>query len=186
MSSNKELKISKNIQKWEDVIVGLFPRAIPNKCTWDDNIDMLNVLFSICYKNLNSIYYPDGKVHNLFGVDFSQERGCIELITENTIDIVKPINLTFYFCDDEYSWSYFRLETAELQSILDSYDEEVYSENLPDSLNGEQNRYLKKSSFLIFPKESPFSSLYNKDYNALSAEELRIMIDEFIIKQYKD
>ena len=69
LSDNKDVKVSKNIHKWEEAIIEIFPKAIPNKCTWYDEIDMLNILFSLCYKNSNNIFYPDGQVLTLYGVD---------------------------------------------------------------------------------------------------------------------
>lgn len=176
LSDNKDVKVSKNIHKWEEAIIEIFPKAIPNKCTWYDEIDMLNILFSLCYKNSNNIFYPDGQVLTLYGVDFSKEDNCLELVTEESLDIIKPKKLSFYF-DNNYMWSYFRIETCDMLSILDNKAEE-YSEKLNSIENGQYNRYVKKSSFLIFPKESPFKNIYNKSFNSLSDKELSQKIEE--------
>jgi len=74
-------------------------------------------------------------------------------------------------------WSYFRIETCDMLSILDNKAEE-YSEKLNSIENGQYNRYVKKSSFLIFPKESPFKNIYNKSFNSLSDKELSQKIEE--------
>ena len=176
LSDNKDVKVSKNIHKWEEAIIEIFPKAIPNKCTWYDEIDMLNILFSLCYKNSNNIFYPDGQVLTLYGVDFSKEDNCLELVTEESLDIIKPKKLSFYF-DNNYMWSYFRIETCDMLSILDNKAEE-YSEKLNSIENGQYNRYVKKSSFLIFPKESPFKNIYNKSFNSLSDKELSQKIEK--------
>ena len=137
---------------------------------------MLNILFSLCYKNSNNIFYPDGQVLTLYGVDFSKEDNCLELVTEESLDIIKPKKLSFYF-DNNYMWSYFRIETCDMLSILDNKAEE-YSEKLNSIENGQYNRYVKRSSFLIFPKESPFKNIYNKSFNSLSDKQLSQKIEE--------
>ena len=107
---NREIKIEKNLQKWEDKIVQIFPNAIPNSCRWIDEIDILNILFTLCDKNLNNIYYPNGQVYDLMGVDFSKEDRCLELITGDSIDIIKPTELSFHYFNEDFSWAYFRIE----------------------------------------------------------------------------
>ncbi|WP_455538719.1 hypothetical protein [Terrisporobacter sp.] len=157
--ANKEINISKNIQSWEEKIIQIFPMAIPNKCEWNDEMDMLNILFTLCYKNLNHIFYPDGQVLSLFGADFSKEDSCIELYTEKSIDIIKPKLLSFRYYEEAYSWSYFRVEI--------------------EVLNGVKN----KSSLLIFAKESPFKWIYNKALNELSEEKMAKTIEDLIIEE---
>ena len=43
------------------------------------------------------------------------------------------------------------------------------------------NRYLKKSSFLIFARSSYFKNFYNKSYNSYSDEELSDIIESLIL-----
>ena len=150
MSSN-QTEFTKNIQQWEEKLIKIFPLAIPNRCVWIEDIDILNILFNLCYKNLNNIYYPSGQVLNLYGVDLGEEHNSIELITENTIDIIRPNKMSFHFCSEALSWSYFRLETDE-------------------------------STYLIFPKESPFKEVYRKSFNLLSEDILYENIEELIPK----
>ena len=116
--SNKEIKISKNIQQWEERIIEIFPRAIPDKCIWKNEIDILNILFTLCYKNSNNIFYPNGQVSNLYGVDFAKEDKYIELITEDSVNTIKPNRLSFHFYDNAFSWSYFRLETDDSAFLI--------------------------------------------------------------------
>ena len=182
MLSNNEIEISKNIHKWEEVIVGMFPKAIPDKCIWYDEIDILNILFSICAKNLNSIYTPEGESSTLYGVDFAKEHNCLELIMEDELDVIRPKKLSFHFFDNSYLWSYFRIETNALIP-LSSHIINGYSEMLNDEEDGEYNRYVKKSSFLIFPKESPFKWIYNKSFNILSQDEMSQKIEELMMRK---
>lgn len=209
--TDKEVNISKNMKSWEEKIIQVFPRAIPNKCEWYDEIDILNILFTLCYKDLNNVFYPDGQVLSLFGVDFSKEDSCIELYTEETIDIIKPRKLSFHYYDDAYLWSYFRLEIDDLSSVFKSKDKIEYKENLICLESGEYidskkwadgcyydddnnkielsikdqlvNRYVHKSSLLIFAKESPFKLIYNKTLNSLSEDEIAQIIEDLIVKE---
>ena len=202
----EENKTYKNIQDWEEKIIKIFPMAIPNECTWYEEIDILNVLFTLCSKNIANIFYPDGKKLGLYGVDFSREDNCIELITENTIDIISPIKLSFHYYDEAFEWSYFRLETDNLHQISDNkkdlYKEELIcldngeyidvlncskgnidKERVEELINSDKlvNRYLNKSSFLIFARSSYFKDLYNKSFNSYSDEELSNLIENMIV-----
>lgn len=207
---NREIKIEKNLQKWEDKIVQIFPNAIPNSCKWIDEIDILNILFTLCDKNLNNIYYPNGQVYDLMGVDFSKEDRCLELITGDSIDIIKPTELSFHYFNEDFSFAYFRIEIDNLDQTS-IYDYKcLYKEDLVMLEDGEYidiynwyrgeyeednkiirklgrndqvvSRFLNKSSFLIFPKGSPFHNIYNKSYNMLDSDELVKIIEDFIPK----
>ena len=205
--SKEEERAYKNIQDWEEKIIKIFPTAIPNECTWFEEIDILNVLFTLCSNKVANIFYPDGKRLGLYGVDFSKEDKCIELITDNTIDIVSPLKLSFHYYDEAFEWSYFRLETDNLKQICNNKNK-LHKEALISLDNGEYidilncsqkygdkdnmdnliiddaklvNRYLKKSSFLIFARSSYFKNFYNKSYNSYSDEELSDMIENLIL-----
>lgn len=204
---SKEDKTYKNIQDWEDKIIKIFPTAIPNECVWVDEIDILNVLFTLCGNKISSVFYPDGKKLGLYGVDFSSEDKCLELITENTIDIVNPIKLSFHYYDEAFEWSYFRLETDNLKQICNSknplhkeplicLDGGEYIDilegirkygNIDDIKNSLVhdarlvNRYLKKSSFLIFARNSYFKDFYDKSFNNYSDKELSGVIENLIL-----
>lgn len=207
---NREIKIEKNLQKWEDKIVQIFPNAIPNSCRWIDEIDILNILFTLCDKNLNNIYYPNGQVYDLMGVDFSKEDRCLELITGDSIDIIKPTELSFHYFNEDFSWAYFRIEIDDLDQTS-IYDYKcLYKEDLVMLEDGQYidiynwyrgeyeednkiirklssndqvvSRFLNKSSFLIFPKSSPFHNIYNKNYNMLDSDDLVKVIEDFIPK----
>lgn len=205
--SKEESRTCKNVQEWEEKIIKIFPTAIPNECTWFEEIDILNVLFTLCSNKVANIFYPEGKKLGIYGVDFSTEDKCIELITENTIDIVSPLKLSFHYYDDALEWSYFRLETDDLKQIsktknelhkeaLISFDDGNYLDVMSgvekygdkdklESLLIEDaklvNRYIKKSSFLIFARSSYFKEFYDKSFNSFSDEELSDMIECLIL-----
>lgn len=203
--SKEENKTFKNLQDWEDKIIKIFPLAIPNECVWVDEIDILNVLFTLCSNKVANIFYPEGKKVDLYGVDFAKEDRCIELITENTIDIVKPLKLSFHYYDEAFQWSYFRLEIGDLKPVcyneenlnkeaLICLDDGEYMDILESIENNKEdwenyviddaklvNRYIKKSSFLIFTRSSHFKYLYNKSYNLYSDKELSDVIENLIL-----
>ena len=208
---NRDIKIDKNIQRWEEKIIQVFPLAIPNSCIWSDEIDILNILFTLCDKNLNDIFYPNGEVYSLMGVDFSKEDKCLELITDQSIDIIKPTKLSFHYFDEAYEWAYFRIETDNLDqtTVYDFkciYKEELISldnnggyidicnwyngfyedENkiVRELSDKDQiiNRLLHKSSFLIFPKDSLFNIYYDKTFNRLTCDEFEKKIEDYIPK----
>jgi len=205
--AKEESRTCKNVQDWEEKIIKIFPTAIPNECTWFDEIDILNVLFTLCNNKVANIFYPEGKKLGIYGVDFSTEDKCIELITENTIDIVSPLKLSFHYYDEALEWSYFRLETGDLKQIsktknelhkeaLISFDDGNYLDVMSgvekygdkdklESLLIEDaklvNRYIKKSSFLIFARSSYFKEFYDKSFNSFSDEELSEMIESLIL-----
>ena len=45
--TDKEVNIYKNMQSWEEKIIQIFPRAIPNKCEWHDEIDIIKYIIKI-------------------------------------------------------------------------------------------------------------------------------------------
>lgn len=204
--SKEEKKYCKNIQDWEEKIIKIFPTAIPNECVWINDIDILNVLLTLCGNKTAKIFYPEGKKLGLYGVDFSKEDKCIEIITENTVDVVKPCKLSFHYYDEAFEWSYFRLEIEDLNQICNSKSD-LHKESLISLDNGEYidifnidkhkcedlegnliidnanvvNRYLKKSSFLIFARSSHIEEFYDKSFNLYSGEELSHIVERLIL-----
>lgn len=205
--SKEEYRACKNIQDWEEKIIKIFPMAIPNECAWYDEVDILNILFTLCSNKAANIFYPEGKKSGLYGVDFSKEDKCIEIITENTIDIVNPLKLSFHYYDEAFDWCYFRLETdnlkqicntkhklhkeplicldnGEYRDILDEIEKHGEREDMEDLIIDDAklvNRYLNQSSFLIFARSSDFKDFYNKSFNLYSEEEFSDVIENLIL-----
>lgn len=180
---NRDIKIDKNIQRWEEKIIQIFPNAVPNRCIWYDEIDILNILFSLCDKNLNNIFYPNGEVYSLMGIDFSKEDKCLELITEKSIDLIKPINLSFHYFDEAYEWAYFRIETDNLdQTTVYDFKSSDKEELIINGKYQSINSFLQKSSFLIFPKDSSFNIYYDRSLNELTCDEFEKKIEDYMPK----
>ena len=206
--SKEEKRSYKNIQDWEEKIINIFPTAIPSECVWLNEIDILNVLFTLCGNNAAKIFYPDGNKLGLYGADFSKEDRCLEIITENTIDVVKPYKLSFHYYDEAFEWSYFRLEIEDLKQICNSKNK-LHKESLICLDNGEYidifnidkhtneecedsliienatvvNRHLKKSSFLIFARSSHIEEFYDKSFNLYLGEELSHIVERLVLNE---
>jgi hypothetical protein len=198
---------TENLIVWEKIIRELFPAAIPNNCLWkdiDSIISILNKLSSV--DNLNHTLFPAGGGHDLTGAKRSEEKGCIELRTPNSIRIVKPKVLEFDYFPNNVCWAYFRLKTASLKPInpmiSSSFIKEKVTELEPGHYTEKEiwekgylgynekgvrvllpksarivSRYFT-GSFVIFAKSSP----YNKNHVTYDARHDRMNSKKF--RQY--
>jgi hypothetical protein len=199
----------KNKQEWEKVLHELFPSGIPNHCEWTDIDDIVNILNKIgSVESLNHMFYPSGGGMDIESARTSYETDCIEIYTGLT-DLLKPKCLIFESFDDNL-WSYFRIETEELEPSgvyeeLDSSSEELTEingeyvsrrywdegeykgENLPSSARI-LTRHLN-GSFVIFAKSSYYnknSRTYDARHNNLTSTEFREYIESVINHGWKD
>lgn len=194
----------KNRQSWIDIQNKIFPTDIPKNCEWtnlDDIINVLNVIGSI--NNSNHMFYPTGGGLDVKSSKKSTESNCIEIFTGLT-DILKPKRLLFESFDDPI-WSYFRIETFELEPTGVYKEKDYPSEELTEIETGKyinrsywdegeyQGQKLPKTarvltrhlkgSFVIFAKSSYYnrnSSTYDARHNKMSAEEFRAYIEKTI------
>lgn len=198
----------KNKQDWKNVIIDLFPSGIPEKCEWtklEDIISILNAVGSI--KNLNHMFYPTGGGLDLTGATKSNENGCIELHTGGLFDVIKPKSLIFEKMSEDNEWSYFRIETNQLEPSgvykeTDGNYEEVtelepnnyVNRNVWDA-NEYQGKPLPKGarvvsryfkgSFVIFRKTSIYNSIsstYDGRHSKMSTDEFKEYIHKAAIK----
>lgn len=106
----------RNAEEWWGIQCKIFPCGIPSRAIWEDNEQVrtiLKILGSI--DNLNHMFLPEGGGLDLDGVGTSNEMGCIELMAQNSINIVKPKRLVFESFESDPEWNYFRLETEGLE-----------------------------------------------------------------------
>ena len=106
----------KNLKEWDELLNTLFNGAIPENCSWQDKIDIINVL-NFIGKNpqTNHTFFPTGGGLDLAGVGESVEKDCIEIyFHKKAADIVRPKILMFQSFGVPYEWAYFRLDTKEL------------------------------------------------------------------------
>lgn len=178
-----------NLEKWQKAILEIFPNGIPEKCEWSNNEEIVKVFNIIGKANLNHTFYPTGGGFDLCGAEPSFERDCINLLDGGTLIVVKPEKLIFNSFKDDKSniWSYFRLETHNLEpsGIYDDRTSEYGSEELVCinksqyisrdywdnglyyDANGNERKFTRKDTiatryfrgaFVIFAK----GSIYNK------------------------
>jgi len=195
---------------WIAIQKRIFPHGIPKSSEWtdlEDIVKVINVIGSI--DNSNHMFYPRSGGLDIKSAKLSHEYGCIE-IDATLIDILKPKRLLFESFDD-LNWSYFRLETYELEPSGVYDNEGAISEEvteLPDGrlidrvywdedeYNGEDlpfgtrvvTRYLN-GSFVIFSKSSPYnlnSSTYDARHNKLTSEEFRTYIENVIVNGWQE
>jgi len=204
------LEISKDFRQynrlqWRETLQKLFPHAVPTRAKWehmDEIIAVLNVLGES--SGLNHLFFPSGGGLDLErAVRCEREPGCIELITNGCINIVKPIRLQFESFDDDPQWNYFRLETGELDptdvypdrvgdwlyeeltevggefyASRSCWDENQYSgKPLPDH-SRVLMRYFR-GAFVIFQKTSIYnriSATYDARHNKMGTDEFRAYI----------
>jgi len=194
-----------NAFEWLELQRRLFPVAIPNRATWEELGAITDVLNKVGKPNLNHMLFPFGGGMDLIGAEASdREPGCIELLTDGSVYLVKPVRLIFDSFRTEPQWSYFWLETRQLGSsgiypdlAPNSYKEElidVGDEYVPwscweaDSFEGEplpedarkMARCLRPGNFLIVQKTCPYNrdgKTYDARHNKMSVDEFRIYLD---------
>lgn len=173
-ASNLDYRL-RNIYEWEDALCKIFPISIPVSCTWESQdaiLQVLKILFER-YDNLNHAFYPRGG-----GMDF-EKIGIYELeelILINRDVVLKPKTLIFESMNN-FEWSYFRLEVAEIEPVftnnVSEFEERLFV--LPDGRYSEvetdetleYSRFIK-GSFVIVNKMSKINQLSGR-YNAYGA-----------------
>lgn len=190
--------------EWIDVQRKLFPVLAPCRATWTSLNDIVTVLNLIGERsNMNHLFFPSGGGLDLTGARLStREVGCIELLTDGYVSILRPKSLQFESFGYDYEWDYFRLEASELEPSgvypdLDRNDEELteiggefyaprhhwdsgYFEHksLPEGSRS-VSRYFR-GSFVIFGKESIYnhtSGTYDARHDKVSADQFRSYIE---------
>ena len=190
-----------NQSDWKFVQEKLFNGIVPARTEWnkiDDIIFILNTLGKI--PSLNHMFFPEGGGGDLIRSGKAAEDGCIEISIDYITYIVKPKSLCLENINNNFEWSYFRLNLDDITP--NSSNEgmfEALTEDFPGHYvsylcsiyghyeNGEElplgfrrvQRYWKSSSFVIFCK----SSIYNKisaTYDGRHNEKLDIPFREYV------
>lgn len=201
INSNMDFK-EKNTHDWEKVISEIFPEGIPQSYCWTDREEIINILNIIgSIHNLNHMFFPTGGGLDLTGSKNSFEKDCIELLTGGLYDLIKPSVLMFEKISENLDWSYFRIETHQLdpsgvyEKIDGNYEEvtelepNIYVDRSVWDQNEFKGKPLQKSArvisrffkgaFVIFKKSSIYnrtSSTYDGRHNKMTAEEFKTYI----------
>jgi hypothetical protein len=187
------------LPKWEEMIKTLFNGDVPLEKEWHNLYDIVKVLDYVGKSSAaNHTFLPNGGGLDLHGCTLSNEIGCIELNLGSIAHILKPKRLTFQlFCNAEYEWAYFLLETKTLDpsGVYESlafneeelveiskgeYVERAYwdggeynGESLPDEARL-VGRYLGGSLATLSK-----ASLYNKNTNTYDGRHSKLSPQEF-------
>lgn len=203
-----------NPLEWKCAQKKLFPIGTPRHAEWNEIETIVSVLNAVGPKtNLNHLFFPSGGGLDLERAMLSQrEEGCIELVTDGHISILKPKSFQFEGFGAGEEWDYFRLECALLKpsgvykdSSLNGYEEvldlgrgqyvnraywdygEYNGEPLPEEARP-ISRYFE-GAFVIFQKTSTYNripSTYDGRHSKMGAEEFRSHIEKMIaaVKSY--
>lgn len=103
--------------EWKHTQKVLFPLGAPMHADWNDPESIVSVLNVIGPRtNFNHIFFPTGGGLDLEKARMSlTEEGCIELVTDGLVNLLKPKSLKFEGFNKDSEWDYFRLECAPLE-----------------------------------------------------------------------
>jgi serine/threonine-protein kinase len=194
--------------EWKYAQKRLFPLCTPKHAEWERTEDIVAVLNIIGPKtNLNHLFFPTGGGADLEQAMLSKtEKGCIELVADGAINILRPKVLQFEGFGAGEEWDYLRLECDFLaptgvypgtklcgyEEVLDlgggkyvNHNHWVYGEfngaPLPDTARP-KSRYFE-GSFVIFQKTSKYNQIpetYDGSHSKLDSKEFRRQIEELI------
>lgn len=197
-----------NPLQWIEAQKVLFPLELPTRAIWEDVKSIVSVLdFLGNVDNLNHMLFPRSGGLDLERASISREDGCIELLANDLITIVKPKRLMFESFENEPEWCYFRLETGDLvpsgiypdlepswcEELLTEIDGQTYAdyscweageyESLPLPENSRVVKRVFRGDFVIFQKTSLYNmnpDTYDGRHNKMSADAFRTHIKEVI------
>lgn len=186
-----------NLFQWMEVNRRIFPFSEPDFAQWRDLERMINILTLLgTYNSLNHLFFPDHGGGDLQGAKMAKEPGCIELICDGLVYILKPKHLSFVRISDDFQWNFYWLELDDLVSVEgEGVDGQLMEEcieitpfeyltwNEHEKLSDEElrehqarhvARYLK-GSIVIFKKDS----IYNHMISRYEGEHYLMGIDRF-------
>lgn len=198
-----------NLMQWIEVQETLFPEFVPFHAEWNNLNDILDILRLLGkYESQNHTFFPDYGGLDLTYANLSYETGCIELIMNGLIYVVKPKKLNFEYINNDIEWTYFSLETDILEPIDRELPKEMYSEEycekgpcnyhsleLFDNMTLEEReitharhitRYLR-GSFVMFHKNSIYNKIsdYTGEHEKLGLEKFKAKIESLAIKYHE-
>lgn len=210
------LEISNNDQKsnyseWKYLQNKLFPGTVPLHTEWTDIDSIIKVLnYVSSMPGLNHMFIPTKGGQDIDFAERAAEDGCVYLMAGGGY-VLKPRKLELEnFEQNDYRWSYFRLELQPLEPITDFLFEdcrETLIEDYPGHYvvsklmtygrydNGEKfpenykwvDRFTK-GTFVIFSKQSVYnhiSGTYDARHNKMGSVAFRNYIKEMKDTYYK-
>ena len=136
----------RSVADWKAMVQGLFVGPVPEKERWTNLPDIVRVLNVVGAKpDGNHMFLPKGGGLDLMkAIPSPSQIGCIELITDNVLYLVKPTELTLnWFGDEAAEWAYFRLEFGGLLSC--GFDESTAEDLRDDVIELTPGNYVDQS-----------------------------------------
>lgn len=210
------LEISDNEQKsnyseWKYLQNKLFPGTVPLHAEWRDIDSIIKVLNYVGgMPGLNHMFIPTKGGQDVDFAEHAAEEGCIYLVAGGHY-VLKPRKLELEnFGQDDYRWSYFRLELQTLEPVTEFLYEdcrETLIEDYPGHYvvsklmnygrydDGERfpedykwvDRFTK-GAFVIFSKQSIYnyiSGTYDARHNKMGSAEFRNYIKDMKDTYYR-
>jgi len=190
LASNKAAE-----SEWKFIEENVINQYVPNTVIWNKESDVINIVKRLSRINFNHTFIPTGggmDLINIEKVDYTNEENLLELdFGYNSPEIFKLKRLVWEMPNDDFRFSYFRLELDELKPIFPKVLEQLgerqldqYKENLTVNTEGDFRAYNEiewsvtrwlKGAFLIVPK----GSVYNRISETYDARHAGLSTDEF-------
>ena len=202
----KKIQMHSNLQdqlNWVAIQKKLFPAGIPKSHEWSNVEDILHVLNTIAsISDNNQLFYPTGGADEIKSAFRSNEKGCIEIITNGHVEVMNPKRLIFNSLEEDMDWNFFRLELNPIEvsgvygDIMDSCEELIEYESgkyISISFWGEDEvgeqlvpqsarlvtRHLR-GSFVVFSESSSYNNpeMYDARHNTMNSTEFQNYIEK--------
>ncbi len=175
-----------NREIWNTYKQQIFEGGIPKQTEWKGLHEIVRILKIIAgYTDCNYMFMPEVGGDEIDSVKYSNTPGCINLYSCGFYKKIKPVRLVFEFLDNEFEYSYFRLETEMfskkhqsgvfiLVKKASAFNNHFYDTGFHNKMSA---RELKKA-VSIFRKEHESNHPYNvrcikKDQKSLSLMSLQ-------------
>lgn len=187
-----------NILEWEFYIRDIIPSTLPEKISWTNLEDILEILKMISHTNLNHTFFPSGGGMDLNGCSLSNQEGYLELDVGYILKL-KPSRLTLNTFKASFDWNYFYLETEEIKppiQVDDTLERERFDMELIELSPGEYALFEYEKDILgrrlmlhlngglvLFAKGSVYNSIsstYDGRHNRGTPDDFRRYIQRLI------
>ena len=133
-NSNDDYR-ERNPYEWENAVDRLFPIALSPRCEWwgaENIVKILNILLE--YDSLAYFFLPERGGDHFRSIKVGS--GVNEVILNEDI-IIRPSRLLFESIEGDKRWSYFRLESEELNPISRSTERQEYLFSGPKGMSAD-------------------------------------------------
>lgn len=156
-------------EKWNQLILALFPSHVPDSAEWTRFEDIFGVLKKICdLPDVHDMFLPGSFGRSLQAVKKANESKCLELNLDGALHVLQPRSLQFVGFSLDRQACHFRLWNMKLSPI---YDHDSLSENLIAFKNGSHRQHKCELDFDEGPGNGPAKMDDNELAAVLAAKE---------------